>query len=181
LSAEVQIARIQDGALDGRTGKAATDSLVGVASDRLKSTVASPPYSLRHQERRRMNRKAVAVLAACVAIALAVAGAAFSRSSSTPTLKGVVGPGFTIKLTKGGTKVKTLKAGKYRIVISDKSDFHNFTLEREKPSKPKLEKTITSTAMVGSRTIVWTLKPGSWRAYCSIHEAQMHQDFKVTR
>jgi hypothetical protein len=128
-----------------------------------------------------MNRKAAAVLAIVTAAALAAAGAAFSGSSSTPTLKGVVGPGFTISLKKGGKKVKTLKAGKYRIVISDKSDFHNFTLEREKPSKPKLEKHITTTAFTGSKTLVWTLKPGSWRAYCSIHEAQMHQDFKVTR
>ena len=128
-----------------------------------------------------MNRKAAAVLAIVMAAALAAAGAAFSRSSSTPTLKGVVGPGFTISLKKGGKKVKTLKAGKYKIVISDKSDFHNFTLEREKPSKPKLEKHITTTAFTGSKTLIWTLKPGSWRAYCSIHEAQMHQDFKVTK
>ena len=128
-----------------------------------------------------MNKKAAATLAIVMTAALAAAGAAFSRSSSTPTLKGVVGPGFTISLKKAGKKVKTLKAGKYKIVISDKSDFHNFTLEREKPSKPKLEKHITSTAFTGSKTLIWTLKPGSWRAYCSIHEAQMHQDFKVVR
>lgn len=128
-----------------------------------------------------MNRKAAAVLAIVMAAALAAAGAAFSRSSSTPTLKGVVGPGYSITLKKGGTKVKTLKAGKYKIVISDKSNFHNFTLEREKPSSPHMEKHITSTAFTGSKTITWTLKPGNWRAYCSIHEAQMHQDFKVTR
>ena len=128
-----------------------------------------------------MNRKASAVLVIVMAAALAAAGAAFSRSSSTPTLKGVVGPGYTISLKKGGKKVKTLKAGKYRIVISDKSNFHNFTLEREKPSSPHMEKHITATAFTGSKTLVWTLKPGSWRAYCSIHEAQMHQDFKVTR
>ena len=128
-----------------------------------------------------MNRKAAAVLAIVMAAALAAAGAAFSRSSSTPTLKGAVGPGYSITLKKGGTKVKTLKAGKYKIVISDKSNFHNFTLEREKPSSPHMEKHITSTAFTGSKTITWTLKPGNWRAYCSIHEAQMHQDFKVTR
>jgi hypothetical protein len=128
-----------------------------------------------------MNRKAVAVLAICLAAALVVAGAAFSRSSSTPTQKGVVGPGFTISLKKGGTKVKTLKAGKYRFVLSDKSGIHNFTLERERPSNPKLEKLLTGTGFTGSKTVVWTLKPGSWRAYCSIHEAQMHQDFKVIR
>jgi hypothetical protein len=28
---------------------------------------------------------------------------------------------------------------------------------------------------------VITLKPGSWRAYCSVHESQMHTDFKITK
>ena len=128
-----------------------------------------------------MNRKVAAVLVIVMAAALAAAGAAFSRSSATPTLKGVVGPGYTISLKKGGTKVKTLKAGKYKIIVSDKASIHNFTLEREKPSSPHMEKHITSTAFMGTKTIVWTLKPGSWRAYCSIHESLMHQDFKVTK
>ncbi len=128
-----------------------------------------------------MPRKSFLVLAVMTAVALTVAGAALSRSTATPTLKGVVGPGYSIKLTKGGKRVKSLKAGKYRFVISDKSSFHNFTVEREKPTKPKLEKHITSTAFTGSKTIVMTLKPGSWSFYCSIHEAQMHGDFKVTK
>jgi plastocyanin len=128
-----------------------------------------------------MPRKLFLALAVLTAIALTVAGAAFSRSTATPTLKGVVGPGYSIKLTKGGKRVKSLKAGKYRFVITDKSTFHNFTVEREKPSKPKLEKHITSTAFKGAKTIVMTLKPGSWRFYCSIHEAQMHGDFTVKR
>jgi hypothetical protein len=128
-----------------------------------------------------MNKQAAAVLVFVMAAALVLAGAAFSRSSGTKTLKGVVGPGFTISLKMGSKKVKTLKAGKYKIVISDKSTIHNFTLEREHPSSPHMEKHITTTAFTGSKTIVWTLKPGSWRAYCSIHEAQMHQDFKVTK
>ena len=128
-----------------------------------------------------MNRKVPAILAVCIAVALAVAGAALSRSSSTPTLKGVVGPGFTISLKKGTAKVKTLKTGKYRFVISDKSTIHNYTIEREKPSSPKIEKHATSSPFTGSKTFVMTLKPGSWRAYCSVHEALMHIDFKVTR
>jgi hypothetical protein len=128
-----------------------------------------------------MNWKAAAALATVMAVALAVAGAAFSRGSSMPTLKGVVGPGFTISLKKGGKKVKTLKAGKYKIVVSDKSGIHDFTLEREKPKKPHIEKLVSSVASTGSKTIVMTLKPGSWRAYCSVHEAQMHQDFKVKK
>jgi hypothetical protein len=129
-----------------------------------------------------MNRKAAAILAICMAAALVLVGAAFSRNSmSVKTLKGVVGPGYSISLKMGGKKVKTLKAGKYKIVVSDKSSIHNFTLEREKPSSPHMEKHITSTASTGSKTITWTLKPGSWRAYCSVHEALMHQDFKLTK
>ena len=128
-----------------------------------------------------MKRTYLALFAAALVVALVYAATALSSSASTPTLKGVVGPGYTISLKKGGKKVKTLKAGKYRIVVSDKSSFHNFTLEREKPSKPKLEKLITSTSATTTKTVVWTLKPGSWRAYCSVHEAQMHIDFKVTR
>jgi hypothetical protein len=128
-----------------------------------------------------MPRKPFLALAILTAVALTAAGAGLGHSTSTPTLKGVVGPGYSIKLTKGGKRVKSLKARKYRFVITDKSSFHNFTVEREKPAKPKLEKHITSTAFTGSKTIVMTLKPGSWRFYCSIHEAQMHGDFAVKK
>jgi hypothetical protein len=125
--------------------------------------------------------KALSIIAVLVAAALAVAGAALSSGTSMPTLKGTVGPGYTVSLTKGGKKVKTLKAGKYKVVVSDKSNFHNSVLEREKPESPKLEKDITGTGFTGSKTVVMTLKPGSWRFYCSVHESQMHQDFKVTK
>ena len=125
--------------------------------------------------------KALSIVAVLVAAALAVAGAAFSSSNSMPTLKGVVGPGYSIKLTKSGKKFEKLKAGKYRFVVSDKSDFHNFTVEREKPSKPKVEKTLTGTGFTGSKTVVVNLTPGSWSFYCSNHESQMHGDFKVTK
>jgi hypothetical protein len=130
-----------------------------------------------------MTRKhvAVAIIAAALVTALASAGAALSGSTSTRTLKGVVGPGYSITLKLNGKTVKKLKAGKYKIVVTDKSPLHNFTLERERPSKPKLEKDITSVSFSGTKTVTWTLKPGSWRAYCSIHESLMHHDFKVTR
>ena len=128
-----------------------------------------------------MPRKPLIALAALAVTALVVAGAAFSRTTSTPTLKGVVGPGYSIKLTKGGKRVKSLKAGKYKFVISDKSSIHNFTVEREHPSSPKIEKHLTATSFMGSKTVVMTLKPGSWSFYCSNHEAQMHGDFTVKR
>src|SRR5919109_2061738 len=118
---------------------------------------------------------ALLVAVACAA-ALTVAGTAFSRSASTPTLKGVVGPGFTIKLTKGGKKVKSLKAGRYKFVVSDKSSIHNFVVERERPSKPKIEKRITSVPFNGTKTVVMILRAGRWSFYCAPHEAQMHGD-----
>ena len=125
--------------------------------------------------------RAVSLAAVVVAAALAIAGAAFGSRSSMPTLKGVTGPGYSVSLTKGGKKVKSLKAGKYKLVVTDKSTLHNSVLEREKPAKPKLEKDITSSGFTGTKTVVMTLKPGSWRFYCSVHESQMHQDFKVTQ
>ena len=128
-----------------------------------------------------MPRKPLLALAVLAVVALTIAGAAFSSRTSTPTLKGVVGPGYTIKLTKGGKRVKSLKAGTYKFVVADKSTFHNFTVEREKPSKPKIEKHITSTAFKGTKTMVIKLVPGSWSFYCSNHESLMHGDFTVKK
>ena len=128
-----------------------------------------------------MPRKSLITLAIVVATALAVAGGGLSRGTATPTLKGVVGPGFTIKLTKGGKKVKSLKAGRYKFVVSDKSSIHNFVVERERPSKPKIEKRITSVPFNGTKTVVMMLRAGRWSFYCAPHEAQMHGDFRVIR
>lgn len=128
-----------------------------------------------------MTRKTLIALAALAAAALVVAGTALSRTTSTPVLKGVVGPGYTIKLTKAGKRVSSLKAGTYKFVISDKSTFHNFTVEKEHPSTPKIEKHITSTGFTGTKTMVIKLVKGSWSYYCSIHESQMHGDFTVKK
>ena len=57
-----------------------------------------------------MRKKSLMTLASLAVVALTAAGSAFSHNSSTPTLKGVVGPGYSIKLTKGGKKVESLKA-----------------------------------------------------------------------
>jgi hypothetical protein len=123
-----------------------------------------------------MSRPLLVALAG-IATALAVAGAAFSQEQSTPRLVGTVGPGYTIKLTKAGVKVKSLKAGTYRFAISDKSSLHNFTLERE--TGTKIEKHLTGTAFTGSKTATVPLKRGKWKYYCSVHEAQMFGFFTV--
>jgi hypothetical protein len=122
-----------------------------------------------------MRRATLAIVAAV----LAATAFLVSAQASTPKLTGTVGPGFTISLKKGAAKVKTLKAGKYTFVISDKSTIHNFTVEREKGG-PKIEKTLTGTSFQGKKTVSMTLKPGSWKFYCSNHESQIFGFFKVT-
>ena len=123
-----------------------------------------------------MKRIALALLATGLAAAMFLVAA----QASTPKLTGTVGPGYTITLKKGTTKVKTLKAGKYTFVITDKASIHNFTIEREKGG-PKIEKTLTGTSFQGKKTVTVTLKKGGWKFYCSIHEPQMFGFFKVTR
>lgn len=118
---------------------------------------------------------------ALVLLAVGLAAAAFlvSAQASTPKLTGTVGPGYTITLKQGAAKVKTLKAGKYTFVITDKAAIHNFTIERQKGG-PKIEKVLTGTSFQGKKTVTVTLKTGSWKYYCSIHEPQMFGFFKVT-
>jgi plastocyanin len=120
-----------------------------------------------------------ATLALLVVASLAAVVFLVSAQASTPKLVGTVGPGYTITLKKGTTKVKTLKAGKYMFVISDKATFHNFTIEREKGG-PKIEKTLTGTMFTGKKTVAVTLKKGTWKYYCSIHESSIFGFFKVT-
>ncbi len=122
-----------------------------------------------------MKRIALLLLAPGLAAAVFLV----SAQASTPRLIGTVGPGYTITLKKGTAKVKTLKAGKYTFVVTDKASIHNFTIEREKGG-PKIEKTLTGTSFQGKKTVTVTLKKGSWKFYCSIHEPQMFGFFKVT-
>ncbi|MEP6910409.1 MAG: hypothetical protein ABI896_08270 [Actinomycetota bacterium] len=118
------------------------------------------------------------LIGAALAFAVGAAANALGQGSSTPTLRGIVGPGMTISLKKRGTKITSLKAGTYKVTVADKSSFHNFTLERE--TRPKIEKHVTSTAFTGTKTITVTLKRGKWKFYCSVHEATMHGSFRVT-
>jgi len=99
-----------------------------------------------------------------------------SRSTAT-TLNGTVGPGFTIKLTKGGKKVRSLKPGSYKFKISDKSGIHNFVLERVKGGK--FEKQLTSILFIGSKSVTLKLKRGKYKYYCAPHEGDMKGFFTV--
>ena len=110
-------------------------------------------------------------------VALAAIIAALSVSSAlaaTPTLNGTDGPGFTITLKKGSTKVTNLKAGTYKIVIADKSNIHDFHLKG-----PGVDKK-TSVGKTGTTTWTVTLKKGKYTYVCDPHAAIMHGSFTVS-
>jgi len=95
---------------------------------------------------------------------------------AVPKLRGTIGPGFTISLKNAhGGKVKTLKSGKYTLIVRDKASIHNFTL-----NGPGIDnKMITGTSFVGTKTVTLTLKKGTYRFYCTVHP-DITGTFKVT-
>jgi hypothetical protein len=111
-------------------------------------------------------------------VAQASTGASKLASMGTPTLIGTVGPGFSITLKQGTKIVKTLKAGKYTFVITDKASIHNFTLEQT--SGGHFMKTLTGTAFTGTKRVTVTLKKGAWKAFCTVHPTVVVRHFTVT-
>ena len=107
----------------------------------------------------------VAVLVAAVALVSVGVGATVT-AVSLPKLHGVIGPGYSISLKNAhGKRVTTLKHGKYTLVVQDKANIHNFTL-----NGPGIKnKTITGTTFVGTKTVTVTLKAGKYKYYCTVH------------
>src|SRR5437763_7306867 len=106
-----------------------------------------------------MKLALIAILAAVLLVPAAFA--------STPTLKGTVGPGFTITLTKGGKKVTKLTHGTYVFKIADKSAIHNFHL-----TGPGVNKK-TGVGTQGTSTWKLTLKKGTYKFVCDPHASFM--------
>jgi plastocyanin len=119
-----------------------------------------------------MTRTLIAAVAsAAVAATLALGGTA---TAAPKTVVGKVGPGETITLMIGGKQVKNLKAGVYRFVISDMSDEHDFRLVG-----PRTSKVLTGVAFTGKKTVVLTLRKGTYRFFCAPHADDMHGGFTV--
>ena len=95
--------------------------------------------------------------------------------ASKNTLVGTVGPGLTIKLTKSGKRVKTLKAGTYKISVRDLSTVHNFHL-----TGPGINRRTG----IGTRgTVTWTVrirKGKTYRYVCDPHRSSMKGSFRGT-
>src|SRR5215471_2648989 len=100
---------------------------------------------------------------------------ATSANAAPITLKGKVGPGFTISVTMNGKRVKTLKAGRtYRLIVTDRATIHDFHL-----SGPGYNKVITSDPFVGTKTVLLKLKKGTYSYRCDPHASVMHGTFKA--
>ena len=113
-----------------------------------------------------MRTLKLALIAIVTSVALA---APSSAGAGTKTLVGTDGPGFTITMNK-----KTVKAGRYVIIIRDRSSIHNFHL-----TGPGVNKT---TSIPDVRTTKWTvrLKKGTYHFVCDPHRSIMHGILKVT-
>jgi hypothetical protein len=123
-----------------------------------------------------MFRTSIILLTAALAALVAGSGAS-GRPAAIPTLRGTVGPSFTITLKRNGKRVTSLKVGRYRIVIADRASAHNFELEQE--SGGKFERDLTNVAFVGTKSATVTLKKGKWKYYCEPHETTMFGVFRV--
>ena len=105
----------------------------------------------------------IALFAAGLLATLALA-APLGAATSVTKLTGTVGPGFTITLKKGTTKVKTLKPGTYKITVNDKSNIHDFHL-----TGPGVNKMITTISFKGTKTVTVKLKKGKYTYRCDPH------------
>jgi plastocyanin len=113
--------------------------------------------------------RTLVVVAGLSALALTASAAA-----APPTLVGTVGPGFTITLKRFGKPLKTLKAGTYRITVTDKANIHNFRLRG-----PGLNREITGVGFEGVKTVTVSLKKGTYTFVCDPHFTTMKGSFKV--
>jgi hypothetical protein len=122
-----------------------------------------------------LSPRPAAVIVALVAAALAVLPAAAAPVQPRETLRGEVGPGFTIFLRHAdGTAVTHLDPGEYAIVVEDKSIEHNFHLLGAGVNQ------LTSVENV--ETANWTVVFADGQIYrfqCDPHSTTMRGSFTV--
>ena len=97
-----------------------------------------------------------------------------SGGGASGKLVGTVGPGMTISLTKGGAKVKSLKAGKYTVTVRDRSASQDFHLKGPGVNKK------TGVGAKGTQTWTVTLKSGAYSFFSDPAQRKLHGSFRVT-
>ena len=106
-------------------------------------------------------------------------GTSYSGSSSNSTLLGsavlrgtltaTVGPGGALTLSRKGKPVSSLRSGRYRITVDDRTSTGGLTLR----SLHGKAVAVTGPAFVGKHTMTVQLKAGKWLYYSS--PAKRHQ------
>ena len=123
-----------------------------------------------------MRFRLVVLASGAVLVAVGIATSATATTTVVPTLRGTIGPGFTISLkSTHGKNVTTLKHGKYTLSVRDQANIHNFTLN----GPGVRNKMITGTSFVGTKRVALTLKRGTYKFYCTVHPT-ITGTFKVT-
>jgi hypothetical protein len=122
------------------------------------------------------NKLVPATAFGALALLVALGGVATAGSAGSPkNVDGSVGPGFSIKLAMGGKTVTKLKAGvAYKVTIKDQAAIHDFHL-----TGPGVDKVITSVPFTGTKTVVLTLKKGTYKYVCDPHASSMKGSFTV--
>lgn len=113
-------------------------------------------------------RRRFVLLVVAAAAALALAG--LTQAASAATIRGTVGPGFTITVAK-----KSVKAGRHTFVIRDRSDIHNWRIKGPGVNK--------ATPVAGTGTFRFTvrLKKGkTYRIVCDPHASTMRTSIRAT-
>jgi hypothetical protein len=93
-------------------------------------------------------------------------------------LQGVVGPGVTVDLLKGGKRVARIPRGIYEFAISDKSKKDGFTIRQVVGGRFTSE--LTPARFVGRKTVSIELRPGKWKVYSTVRETAAYVFFDVT-
>ena len=134
----------------------------------------SPVLDVRHLERDRRERRRAATRArARLRVRRRRRAAAEPRprarliGSATKTvpfrgtLLGAVTPAGGLALDQGGKSVGILKAGKYKVKVTDRSKKSGFNLQEIRKSGT----TVTGTTFVGTRSVTIDFKAGQWFFY----------------
>jgi plastocyanin len=91
------------------------------------------------------------------------------------TVYATVGPGFRISFhTRRGTRISRLRAGRYRIIVRDRSRSHSFQLYGRGVNKR------TRIRFAGTQTWSVTFRPGyRYRYRCNAHPGRMRGSFRT--
>jgi plastocyanin len=136
--------------------------------------VRTPYPHVRPQEKGVILKRFIVLLIAAFTVVATILVQAQARTTAT-VLTGQSGPGFTIWVKKSNKIVKTVKAGRFTLMVNDRSTIHNFRLRG-----PGINRA-TSLGFVGRRTWSVTLRRGTYTIVCDPHAAMgMKTTLRVT-